>query len=282
MTIENTCMLVNLQVGIWQGYKLDRKTTSKVTTEAGAQSDAARVNKHLVPKESLAKIVSAASALRHHAHRNTLPWKDNGDRLLPKKNYMKFFNEHMELVSTFDTEVSEFLDHKYDVARGQAEFRMGDLFNPDDYPSPSELRRKFYVAMDIDGISKAYDIRLETNDKAMQDRVTRAMEGLWAKLSKPLGHFAETMSDPSEKKLFHATTLSNLKDVVEIIPDLNFMDDPKLEALRVEISKMLATHDVKDLRKDKDLRVSLGGRAAGIMEKMRAMMGETEDDDAEV
>ena len=52
----------HLQIGIWMGYRLDKEVSRKVTEDASAMPDAARVNKHIVPKDSLAGMVSAASA----------------------------------------------------------------------------------------------------------------------------------------------------------------------------------------------------------------------------
>ena len=67
MSIVNDSMIVNLQIGVWMGYRLDKSASQKVTADAGAVQDAARVNKHLIPKEALKPIVSAAGAVRSRA-----------------------------------------------------------------------------------------------------------------------------------------------------------------------------------------------------------------------
>ena len=88
--LTQKAMVMNLSIGIWQGYRLDKDASRKVTEDAGAMSDAARVNKHLVPKESLAAIVTAQNTIRTHFYSNTLPWRDNGDRLMTRKLFMTF------------------------------------------------------------------------------------------------------------------------------------------------------------------------------------------------
>ena len=40
MTISNECMVLNLQVGLWAGHRLDKDASQRVTTEAGADADA--------------------------------------------------------------------------------------------------------------------------------------------------------------------------------------------------------------------------------------------------
>lgn len=270
MSIQNNCMILTMSVGEWRGYRLDKTTTHKVTTEAGAASDAARVNKHVVPKEALKDISSACSELRNHFYSKTLPWKDNGDRLITRKLYQTFATEHNVLREKFDEAVNTFIERKYLTARDQAQFRMGDLFDPLDYPSADVLRRKFYVALDIDGVSTSYDFRLEASEDVTQARVTKAMAGLWEKLSKPLANFAERMG--TADAIFRDTTVSNLREIVDILPQLNFTDDPELKALGERISKTLTPYEAKDLRNNPVTRKAVADEANEILGMMSGFM----------
>ena len=56
--LTERAMVMTLSISRWQGHRLDKEASRKVTSEAGAAADAARVNKHLVPKEALAPIVT--------------------------------------------------------------------------------------------------------------------------------------------------------------------------------------------------------------------------------
>jgi len=270
MSVQTTCMTIDIHVGMWLGYKLDKVKTKEVTTEAGAADDAARVNKHLMPRESLSKVVSKVSSVRNHFYKNTLPWKDSGSRLITRKRYTPFMEEHVKLRDEFNTEVEEFLTNKYLAARDQAEFRMGSLFDPDDYPSAEMLRRKFYVSFDIDAIGDAYDDRLDKSDEITQARITKAVQGLWEKLSKPLEHFADKMSDA--ECVFRDTTVSNLKDIVDILPTLNFTNDATLTELGERIGKHLACYEAKDLRTNKVTRRAVADEAREILDSMAGYM----------
>ena len=269
MSIRENCMVVNLQIGVWLGYRLDKDASRKVTTDANASDDAARVNKHIVPKESLAKIVSASGAIRNYFYGRTLPWKDNGDRLLVRRSALTFFPEHGALVDAFKTEVGEFLDRGYPAAIERAEFRMGTLFNPDDYPPTAQIERKFYVNLDVDGIADAFDERLETNDAAIQSRVSKAMAGLYERLNDKLTHFAERMDGDS---VFRDSTLDNLQEIVKLLPELNFMDDPNLTAIGEAIDTKLMAYGVKDLRKYQGIRAAVADDAKTIMDQMAGFM----------
>lgn len=280
MSITKQAMVLNLQIGIWQGYRLDKDASKKVTEDANADYDAARVNKHLVPKQALRPVITAANAVRLHFYDKTLPWKDNGDRLLTRMMYMDFIERHEELVGTFKDAVDEFLDTAYPAARDQAEFRMGDLFKQEDYPSVEALRRRFYINLDIDAVTEAGDFRVEMEqseldtvrksmEEALQERIGRAMRDVWERLADTLGHFAKKMGS---EEIFRDATVRNLREIVELLPGLNVLNDPDLERIRQTIDAKLGGYEAKDLRKDPAVRAAAAKEADEIMESMRGFM----------
>lgn len=266
MNVLKECLIVNLQIGTWHGYKYDKATTAKVTNEAGAKSDAARVNKHLITAESLKGITMLDGRIRFHFYNSTLPWKDNGDRLIPRPRYLNYIEEHEKLAGERLDAVEDFISNKYPLEFARAEFRMGELFNEDDYPKQSELRAKFYCNLDIDAVSKAFDYRLNDNDAMIQARVNTAVRGLFEQIIKPLEHFANKVGSD---EIFRDSCVNNLKEMVALIPELNFTDNEELEAMRVEIETKLVCFDASDLRKDKDVRKVVGDEAASILDTMR-------------
>jgi len=280
MSITKNCMIVNLSLGIWQGYRLDKNASKQVTDDAGADADAARVNKHLIPKESLKTIVFAAGQIRQHLYGKTLPWKDNGDRLLTRKLYAPFIEEHQRLVGEFHAAVDEFLGTTYPQAKMRAEFRMGSLFNSDDYPTPSELKHKFYVALDIDAVSEASDFRVALDKESVAQirgdietattaRLATAMRSVWERLAQTVGHFADKMASDG---IFRDSTITNLEELVDLLPGLNITGDEQLTAIYEDLRKTLVGYDPKDLRKDPAVRSEAAAEAARIMDEMSGFM----------
>ena len=280
MSITTNCMTVNLSLGIWQGYRLDKAASKKVTDDAGAEADAARVNKHLIPKESLKDIVAMSGQIRQHFYSKTLPWKDNGDRLLTRKLYAPFVETHQALVGEFRTAVEDFLSKTYPQAKMRAEFRMGDLFNPADYPASSELRHKFYVALDIDAVSEAKDFRVALDkesvatirsdiETATNERLEKAMRSVWERLAQTVGHFAEKMAGDS---VFRDSTITNLEELIDLLPGLNITADPNLTAVYEDLRRTLIGYDPKDLRKEPTVRYEAASEAQRIMQEMTGFM----------
>jgi len=280
MSIATKAMVLNLQIGIWQGYRLDKEASRKVVEDANADGDAARVNKHLVPKESLKKIVTTSNAVRAHFYDKTLPWKDNGDRLLTRLMYAGFIEEHERLVGEFKDAVDEFVTKLYPEAREKAAFRMGELFKSDDYPPAESLRRRFYINLDIDAVTEAGDFRVQMDqeqldsvrtsmEQALKDRLGRAMRDVWERLGEVVGHFAKKMGSDD---IFRDATVRNLEELVELLPGLNVLDDPDLKAIGDDIKARLSGYDPKDLRKDKAVRSQAAQDAKEIMDRMAGFM----------
>lgn len=279
--LTERAMVMTLSISRWQGHRLDKEASRQVTESNGADADAARVNKHLVPKETLAPIVTAANTVRDHFYSNTLPWRDNGGRLMTRKLYMPFIEKHEKLVADFDEAVRVFLESKYPTAIEKAAFRMGDLFKRDDYPSVSELRHRFRIGLDIEALATSNDFRVQIDadhvekvkqqiEEAALRRVQQAQADVWKRLMEKVSYFADRMSDPDA--VFRDSTVGNIEELVELIPGLNVLDDPDIETIRLQVQAKLAGHDAKDIRKDPALREELAGEAKEIVDKMAGFM----------
>lgn len=281
MSITQKAMVLNLCIGLWTGQRLDRDASRKVTEDAHADGDAARVNKHLVPKAALQPIVSVANAIRGHFYEKTLPWKDNGDRLLTRVLYTAFVEEHERLVGEFNRAVDNFLANDYPAAIDQASFRMGELFKREDYPSPAMLRHKFYVGLDIDAVCEAGDFRVQMDDahvasiratmeQAMEQRMAGAMKDVWERLARVVGHFAAKMKDTDA--VFRNTTVTNLEELVDLLPGLNILDNADLKAIHRDLKKTLYGVDPQELRAQPEARSEAAKEADRIMDRMKGFM----------
>ncbi len=201
-----------------------------------------------LPREIFVETIAAVSALRNHFYATTLPWKGNGDRLIARRFYPTFAAEHTSLCEQFETAVA------------QLEFRLSDAF-------PAS---KFYVVLDIDAVSPGYDNHLETSADIQQARIANAVAGLWEKLSKPLEHFTEKMGDT--EAVFRDTTVSNLRDIVTMLPELNFTGDADLMALGDRIGKHITCYEAKDLRTNLVTRKAVASEAQEILDSMAGFM----------
>lgn len=281
MSIADSCMTCNLGIGMWEGRRLDKAIGKRITDEAHAQADAVRVNKLLVPKESFAKVTTERNALRQHFLDRTLPWKDNGDRLLTRKMFQRFMEEHAEIKSRFDDAVDDFVRVGYIAAMAQAEFRMGELFSEREYPKAGDLRQRFYVRLDIDSVTGADDFRVNISaeatamvkqnlEDAMHTRIQKAQADVWSRMAELVERFADRMS--GEDNLFRDSIVGNLTDLLDVLPGLNILGDQDMKRIAADVRQSLAVHDPKELRKNKALRADAASEAKRIMADMSGFM----------
>mgnify|MGYP001156520346 CR=1 FL=1 len=276
----DNALVVNLNISMWSGHKLDKAKTSEVNHNANADSDASRVNKHLVSKTSMADIVKCSGALRQYVYRATLPWGDNGDRLIGASGYMVFVEEFAKLKQQFDESVRHFIDVLYPAERARAQFRMGDMFVPSDYPEPDYLRHKFAVALDVHGVPAATDLRAQLREEDIQylraeiennntAKLRTAMQTLWQRLFDTVSHFADRMQ---EDEKFKDATVRNLHRLMDEVPALNISGDPALDELCEELKAKLAGLEAATLRTSPVAREQARKAAASIASKMSGMM----------
>ena len=80
----------------------------------------------------------------------------------------------------------------------------------------------------------------------------------------------DKLEEPDSR--YHATLVTNVADLVELLPRLNVTDDAELNRFAAEIKNRVCCYSAKDLKKNEDLRVSTAGDAAQLLSQMAATM----------
>ena len=156
---EKKAMLVELTIHQWTARKHDKRVTSEVDQGHNA-TNAGRYSKHLIPKGALEGIARKASAIRTFHYSRTLPWGNNGQRLLPAKFFLDYRNELIQHRDEFNLLVDNFVQN-YPRLVQDARLQLGTLYDPDEYPSPEKVRLAFGVSFEIFPIPTSGDFRVE-------------------------------------------------------------------------------------------------------------------------
>lgn len=279
MTRELTqkAMLCRLSISQWSARKLDRQATEKVKQDFNTSTDAGRYNKALIATNALKAVQQAAGEARTFHYANTLPWQDDGARILPAKNYLEYTAGMRKLEATFNKTVSDFIT-EYPNLVEDAKKRLNGLFNPADYPK--DITGKYSFAVQIDPMPTAIDFRVDLASEEV-DMIRRDIErrteaateeatkDLWTRLHTAVSAMVERLSTPDA--IFRDSLIGNMSDLVEILPRLNLTDDPELDRMTKEIEQKLIT-DPEELRRDKQTRAAVANDAAAIMASMAAYM----------
>jgi len=125
--LHERAMLVKLNISQWTGRKKDKRITKETNAFYGAAKSSGYYSKVLIPKDAVKSIQKTVNAARTFHYENTLPWGDNGERLLPSKNYFDYTQHMREFNTNFDTVVKKFLE-LYPNLITEAEYKLNKMF----------------------------------------------------------------------------------------------------------------------------------------------------------
>lgn len=279
--IHGIAMLVNVNVGMWWARKFDRDVSDKVNLEMAKNKEAGRYNKRLFggSVKSHGELVTAGQKVRKTHYAQTLPWDEEGWRLLSSANYLAYTEAINERINEYDACRDVFLGEYTTLCRQAAE-KLGKMYRREDYPSLNQIRHKFYVkvkyspipsgtALNMLGLSKQ---ELNKMSKTVEDRVNQAvkeaMNEAWQRLGDSVGKLREYLGDG---KRLRQSMITQLSEVAEILGRLNLTSDTKLETARTQVLKDLANLDAETLRENEDVRSVAAQKAADIMKQMAGM-----------
>ena len=277
MSLREQAMLVTLSVSCWTNSIKDRKVSAEVERTHNAR-DAGRYNKTLVDKSHVDPLTSYAGQIRAYHYKMTLPWGNNGDRLLPAKLFMEYSAEMRSLSRKYDDLVTEFLK-VYDTKLVQdARARLGSMYNPEDYPTSAELRQKFGVRTDITPLSEGSDFRVDVGeaerarirdeiDQKLAERQTKAQEDAWLRIKEAVSAVETRMLE--EKPIFRDTLITNMEEITKLLPGLNITNDPKVDEVCKIITQELIVNPVR-LRSSPSLRRSTREAASKVLQMIPA------------
>jgi hypothetical protein len=286
-SLSSRAMLCSLSISVWSARKHDVEASEEIAHQHGAQADAGRYHKVLLPKAALAEIQKIVSEARQEHYFMTLPWDDNGYRVLPAAAYMEHTDKMRALSSRF-TPAVETLATRLNELLEEAKIRLGGLFRAADYPTPDELRAKYCFETKVMPLPDAGDFRVtmgEEEKERIKRQITAAVEAslqvasreLWQRLYEAVSHMAERLqaykvTEDGVKSPFRDSVVTNLVKLVDILPKLNVTGDAELERLAAEVRASLLV-DPNELRKSEPLRTETAKAASEIAKKMMVYVG---------
>jgi hypothetical protein len=204
------------------------------------------VNKSVVPRAELEEITQAAGRTRRDHYFLTLPWTDDGWRVLPAAAYMDHVAKMKENKAALFAAVERLVARFEEVVRTQKEKpeELGTLFNIQDYPGmreenkilrfafPDELRNQFSFVTDVKPIPNAEDLRVAIGDsererlkrqiaESVQACLRAATRDLWQRLYDVVSHMSSRLAEynaaeEGKKPKLYKSMVGN---IVELVAD---------------------------------------------------------------
>ena len=258
MSLINEALLAVLNIRKWSGRRFDLDASNWVNAKYNADKDAARVNKRVVPKSFLAPIESVTVRARNTLKGVTLPWLDNGARMLPAISYFDVLTDIGVIRSAFDQEVRNLLD-VYEPMKAASKLMLGGMYDEATFPTPDELRSKFSMELTCPPLPSASDFRITsiTNTEQMVDEYEKTMASVITNtrtflVDKLCGTVAMSLHKLRTLKRIHPVVLTDILTACADTQKLNVIKDPLIKDTAVELQRKVSTIDIKWLRKNKE------------------------------
>ena len=260
MDLTRDAMLVSLRISAWSGRLYDREASDHVAAHHDASSSVGRYNKRLLPKAALAALNATMSEARTRHDAQSLPWDDKGSRLLTVANYEQYTGIMDALRERLVRQRARFIEDFDDYVE-QARLDLGKLFRIEDYPSKDRLRDRFSIRYRITPVPDAdhFIARLAADDTErvkrdieshIEEQLHDAVGDLYRRLADAVERVSERLNEDGDGKplVFRDTMISNIRDLVDVIPRLNIFGDQRLASLCEQVKDRIASVEPDSLR----------------------------------
>lgn len=287
--LEERALLVNLSMGAWSAKKTDSEVSREVAKRKNARSDSGTYRKQLISREALKKITKVTTAARTSHNTLTLPWDDNGSRIITTETYQHYTKVMRDYRIAMQNAVNEFLDGYDDLVK-QAKEDLGDLFNEGDYPDKSTISSKFYFDVEPKPVPTGTDFRAKVSnaeakaiakdiEQRTQARLDAAMKDIWQRIAtvtermaKKLEEYTPRVGLHDSEGVFRDSLVTNIRELAELLPSLNVTGDPELKKIQKDLLDSLCAYEPKELREDAKARAKTAKKVKEIFSKVSAYM----------
>jgi len=287
--LKNKCLMVRLSRKKINRNKMDKEMGQELRDKKNVTDAAAvRVNKSIFTAESTEKYMKVYTEGSKYFYRVTLPWDDQGWRLLSIDLFKDFTSKFKTFTRDYREAVLDWVEN-IGVHIEASRTMLQGAWNAKDYVFMSEsghidkewLLSNFGLEVEFNTVTNGDDLRAtltETDREIIAEQInTQAL----AKFAKAQEHIITTLHDCifsiHERlcvgdQVFRDTLLTNLEDLVDLIPKLNIANDPALNLLASEAKVKLLKWDPQTLRDDPKARKEVSDDAAKILNNMKGII----------
>lgn len=263
--VTEKAMLARLKVSWWGAAKHDKDISEKVAKDYNANPKMGRYSKKLIAAETLDEIRMIARRARRHHYANTLPWLDDGSRILPAASYFDYMTEQNAFKAEFERLADQFAD-EYPEHVEHSKTLLGKAFKAHEYPGANRIRSLFGMNHEIEQMPSADDFRVAVSEEEnarireqiqarMDAGVQVAVNDLWGRINEHVTNLVDrlraydTQEDGKTEKQrdkLVKNTREAIKELVDVLPKLNITGSNALEEIRHKLDADLSSIDPHD------------------------------------
>jgi len=266
-SISSAAMIVDFNASVWTARKKDHKASEQVNYVNNADKGVANVSKNLLGNcPELQAIQKFVGNLRNMHYGMTMPWSDNGSRLVTTAAYFDY-NEVMTGLIAEGWDLVKSFGEVYPYLTAGAQAQMGGLFNANEYPPLEQVMQKLSFRLNYTPLPEAGDFRIDIGNEAMQQiksqysehfttQIKGAMNDLWQRLHDNLTTLVRQLEVDEEGKgnRLYQTVFDQCLALVKMLGTCNITQDSHMEAVRRKLEEALHGTNIEQLKTNHTFR----------------------------
>ncbi len=275
--LHETCLLVSLRVTLPPQTKTARQASNDVEYKYRTAKKQGKVVKQLFSPKDIKPLTQVMTRARSLFNELSLPY-DSAYRIIPSAGYFNFVEKLAEVSKEFDTKKQEFL-REYHLIQTRSAMALGDLYDEDDYPTPTRLSNmiNFTIESSIIPDVTAFDELAGLTPEALDELKAQAAAGQQEKIESALHDLFKRLFDSLHKAsvkladkdgVFRDTLIGNINNALLAIESLNLTNNQELIDLATDVKEIIEEVSPDDLRTDKELRKETAEQTQKVLNKM--------------
>lgn len=249
----------------------------------GAQGESIRAGKKLLDTrhDAFRELTSLKSEIVKFWKNGSLPYPEPGIRLIQHQRIEGFDNDFGLFRQRLVEKVAD-LDIHFQEMKQAAQASLGELFDPDDYPS--ELSNEFDFSWDFPSVEppnylqrlnpELYQQQADRVSRRFQQAVEMAEQAFLEELSRLVNHLSERLTTPEGErpKVFRDSAVSNLNEFFQKFRSLNIHSCEELDNVVERCQRILEGVSPQELRDNESFRRELNLQMSTVQGSLDQMM----------
>ncbi len=261
----------------WLGVRKSLSSSQKdqAANHFGAESKFLSAGKKLIDTSHPAfkAVTNVRSQTTAYWKEVSLPFPEPGIRLI-RLDAIEEFNRKMAHYQVQLEDAVRTLDQHYEELRNAARERLGELFDPADYPAT--LVGMFAIEHDFPSVEppqylqhfspEMYRQECQRVQSRFDEAVQLAEQAFMEELSRLVEHLTERLSgqDDGKPKVFRDSAIANLTEFFERFRSLNVRSNEQLDELVLSAQRIVQGIEPQQLRDNQWLRQSITTRMTAV------------------
>ena len=272
----------------WFGVRktLTNEQKAQAAASFGATGDSLAASKKLLDgKHPKYKAVTGVrTRIGSYFKGISLPFPEPGIRLIKQDDIDTINRQMTQFKSELDEAVDQ-LDTQFPTLKHAARDRLGDLYDPADYPD--SLRGLFEVAWEYPSVEpppylqqlspELYRQECRRVAARFDEAVQLAEQAFIDELAKLVSHLTERLSgtcagSDGKPKVFRDSAVENLTEFFDRFSNLNLRSNEQLDQLVHQAQQIVRGVNPQDLRGDQTLRQQVATQLSGVQSVLDGLL----------